>query len=149
LSKLFAAAMMHTRFVHSTSAFESLKAKGVNIISNRDLQKKIVDVYDSQYSFFLLNEQDFVDQVMLGYRSIMPTRFEESFLIDISSSDLTGQLNPLNFEGLREDQEFLYYFKSLRNWTRLLIEFHYAKLRSNIVDLQEMIDDEIEQKEGS
>ncbi|MCZ4408211.1 DUF6090 family protein [Cryomorphaceae bacterium 1068] len=148
LAQLFAAAMMHTRFVHSTSAFESLKAKGVNIISNPILQKKIVDVYDSQYSFFLLNEQDFIDQIMIGYNTIMPTRFEESFNIDISTSELTGHLKPLDFEALKKDQEFLYYFKSLRNWTKIMIEFQYAILRSNIVDLQKMIDEEIERIEG-
>jgi len=146
-AKLFAAMMMHTRFVHSTSAFESLKAKGVNSISNPDLQKKIVDVYDSQYSFFLLNEQEFVDQIYLGYRSIMPTRFEDSFNVDISTKALIGRLKPLDFEDLKEDQVFLYYIKSLRNMTEILIEFHYAMLRTDIVELQEMIDREIELKE--
>jgi len=147
LAKLFAAVMMHTRFVHSTSAFESLKAKGVNSISNPDLQKKIVDVYDSQYSFFLLNEQEFVDQIYLGYRSIMPTRFEDSFSIDITSRPLTGRIKPLDFEELKEDEMYLYYIKSLRNSTKLFIEFHYAMLRTDIVELQEMIDREIELKE--
>jgi hypothetical protein len=149
LAKLFAAVMMPSRFVHSTSAFESLKAKGVNIISDRDLQKKIVDVYDSQYRFFLLSEQDFIDEVLLGYRTILPTRFEDSFRYDISSSEISGRLVPLDFEALKKDQVFLFYIKTLRNWTGIFVEFHYVKLRSNVVDLQEMIDDEIERKEGS
>jgi hypothetical protein len=148
VSELFAAAMMPTRFVHSTSAFESLKAKGVNIISNPVLQKKIVDVYDSQYGLFLLQENDFVEQVLLGYRTVMPTRFEDSFGYDLDSSELKGNMTPLDFEALKTDQEFLYYIKSLRHYTDINIEYHYAKLRDHIVDLREMIDDEIERKEG-
>jgi len=42
---------------------------------------------------------------------------------------------------------YLYYIKSLRNSTKLFIEFHYAMLRTDIVELQEMIDREIELKE--
>jgi len=147
LARLFSRVMLPTRFVHSTSAFESLKSKGVNIISNNDLQKKIVDVYDSQYSFFLQSEQDYVDQIMIGYRTIFPTRFVEGYFYDLSSSNLRGSLMPLDFESLNEDQEFLYYLKTIRNLNTILIEFHYRRLRSNIVELQKLINQEIELKE--
>ena len=149
LAMLFARVMLPTRFVHSTSAFESLKGKGVNIISNDNLQKKIVDVYDSQYSFFLLSEQDFVDQIMIGWRTIFPTRFVEAINYDLSSSNLEGSLMPLDFDALKEDQEFLYYIKTIRNWTVIFIEFHYNQLRTNIVDLQNLVNNEIELKETS
>jgi len=143
---LFSQVMMPTRFVHSTSAFESLKSKGLNIISNNDLQKKIVDVYDSQYSFFLQSEQDYIDQIMVGYRTILPTRFAEGYSYDLSSSDFRGLLTPLDFESLNEDQEFLYYLKTTSNLNMILTEFHYRRLRVNIVELQELIDQEIELK---
>ena len=77
----------------------------------------------------------------------MPTRFEDSFSIDITSRPLTGRIKPLDFEELKEDEVYLYYIKSLRNSTKLCIEFHYAMLRTDIVELQEMIDREIELKE--
>ncbi|MFN1836050.1 DUF6090 family protein [Balneola sp. MJW-20] len=148
VSTLFARIQLPTRFVHSTSAFESLKSKGVNIISNDDLQKKIVDVYDSQYNFFLQAEQDFVDQIVLGWQTILPTRFEEGLDYQFTMGG-QGSLKPLDFEALRDDQEFLYYLKTLRNHTKIFVEYFYSNLRADIVDLMEMIDSEIEEKERS
>jgi hypothetical protein len=149
LAILFMRVMIHTRFVHSTSAFESLKAKGVNIISNDNLQKKIVDVYDSQYNFFLLNEQDFVDQMMIGWHTVFPSRFEEGVDVDIISGKFEGSLMPIDFESLKKDQEFLYYLKTVRNWTMIFIEFHYRKLRTAIVELLVLINKEIDREETS
>lgn len=57
-------------------AFESLKAQGVNIISDKVLQKKIVDVYDSRYRFFAVSENDCLENFWLGLQHIYPTRFE-------------------------------------------------------------------------
>lgn len=60
LARLFADAFFVTRFIYSNSAFESLKSKGVNIISDKALQKQIVDVYDSRYRFFADSEHDYI-----------------------------------------------------------------------------------------
>ena len=45
--------MFPVMFVHSTSAFETLKSKGINLIKNNNLRDEIINVHDSQYSFFL------------------------------------------------------------------------------------------------
>ena len=44
--------MFPVMFVHSTSAFETLKSKGINLIKNDSLRDEIISVYDSGYSFF-------------------------------------------------------------------------------------------------
>ena len=86
---------------------------------------------------------------MIGWRTIFPTRFVEAINYDLSSSNLEGSLMPLDFDALKEDQEFLYYIKTIRNWTVIFIEFHYNQLRTNIVDLQNLVNNEIELKETS
>ncbi|GAA4816676.1 DUF6090 family protein [Litoribaculum gwangyangense] len=143
LSTLFADAFFVTRFVYSTSAFESLKAKGVNIISNKSLQKKIVDVYDSRYRFFAVSENDFIENYWLGIQHIFPTRFEEGLNYDLNSKGYPGSLKPRDVEALKNDKEFIYYLKTNRNWTNLIINFHYEGLKSNIVELLDLIDKEL------
>jgi hypothetical protein len=149
LARLFAYGIFATRFVYSTSAFESLKGKGVNIISNNELQTKIVDVYDSRYRFFLESENDYVDYYMLGLHKILPGRFEESLKYDLTQPGYPGNLSPLDFKELKHDKEFIYYLKTMRNWTHLLIEFHYAALQTDVEELVQMIDEELKLIEGS
>ena len=49
--------MFPVKFLYSTSAFETLKAKGIDLIANPDLRDAIVGVYDSGYTFFLDTEK--------------------------------------------------------------------------------------------
>lgn len=140
-------AVFPTLFVHSTSAFEAIKSKGVNIISNVDLRNHIIDVYDSRYNFFLRFEEDFLDEIDHGYQDIFPTRFEEGYKYNIDES-FSGELKPLDFDQLRSDQEFKYYLKTLRNETMLLVNFQYQQLYEDIESLMKELDAEIKSKEN-
>ncbi|WP_165764783.1 DUF6090 family protein [Winogradskyella aurantia] len=148
LSELFAKAFFVTRFVYSSSAFESLKAKGVNIISNQKLRKKIIDVYDSRYRFFGIAEDDYAKNYFLGIQEIFPLRFEGGVDYDIISGDFVGSLRPIDFELLKKDEEFMYYLKTNRNWTDLYINFHYKGLKSDVVALIDLIDQELNKRQA-
>jgi hypothetical protein len=50
---------------------------------------------------------------------------------------------PLDFESLKKDQEFLYYLKSLKNKTILFVNFSYRNLRSEVVNLIDALQNEI------
>ena len=149
LAMLFSDAFFITRFVHSTSAFESLKSRGVNIISNDELQKKIVNVYDSHFRFFLESEQDYVDNFFFGVNKIFPTRFEQGLYYNLHTPGLDGYLRPVKFKSLNTDQEFLYYLKTFRNWTKIMIDYQYAMLRDKVVELIRLIDREIALQENN
>jgi hypothetical protein len=136
-------AMMPTLFVHSTSAFEAIKSKGVNIISNGDLRNKIIEVYDSMYRFFLSSEQNYYDNIEYGIKTILPSRFEEAYNNDLQKPGLPGSIMPLNFEALKSDQEFFFYLKTLRNRAHILLEFHYAQLQADITNLINELEQEI------
>ncbi|NCO63848.1 MAG: hypothetical protein GW839_09345 [Flavobacteriales bacterium] len=145
----FSKIMLPTFFVHSTSAFETLKAKGIDIVSNEILRNKIIQVYDNGYTFFLEFEKDHNNQYTWGLNTIFNTRFEDSFYYDVSSASLSGKIIPLNFDSLKNDQEFLYYLKSLRNRNIVFINFQYKKLRILVVELIALLDKEIKKIEAS
>ncbi len=145
LAKHFSNVMEPSRFVNSTSAFETLKSKGINLITNENLRNQLINVYDAQYTFFQNGEDSFMEEQNIGSRNIFPSRFEESFNYDITDfNDFYGEIVPLNFESLKTDQEFLYYFKTIKNRTNVFVNFHYKILRAHVVGLIDAIDSEIE-----
>ncbi len=148
LAKHFSRVMMPSFFVNSTSAFETLKSKGIDLIKNETLRKQLINVYDAQYSFFLKVENQFSEEQNLGLRNVFSTRFEEAYKFDLDSSDLSGELIPLNFESLKTDQEFLYYLKSIKNRTIVFVNFNYKLLRTHVVKLITAIDKEINKIEN-
>lgn len=149
VARMFSRAMTPTLFVHSTSAFETLKSKGVTLISNELLRDKIIEVYDARYKFFTTNEKVHYDVIEYGLRTVFPTRFEDSYEFDLNTVDFVGALKPLNFEDLKTDQEFLYYFRSIKNRLIILVGFHYTTLKEIVVELIDEIDAEIQKRESS
>ena len=135
-------------FVYSTSAFETLKSKGVTLISNDVLRDGIIEVYDSRYRFFLDNElvhRQTLEGLLSG---TFATRFEESYVHDLNTPNFKGALTPIDLENLGNDQEFIYQFKSFRNRLIVLVDWHYGQLRSRIVDLRQAILEEIDKLEN-
>ena len=147
IAHLFSEMMLPTFFQYSTSAFETLKSKGITTIANEGLRNNIISVYDSQYNFFLKNQAIHVNEIERGITEIFPMRFEDSYYYDLESVNFAGSLRPLNFEALKTDQEFLYYIKSLKNRTTILIDFNYENLRQKVSTLLAEIEVEISKNE--
>jgi hypothetical protein len=140
--------MFPVMFVHSTSAFETLKSKGINLIKNDALRDEIISVYDSGYSFFLKNESDIVlDEAERALIELFSSRFEESYVYDFNEPTYKPRLTPLNYEALKTDQEFKYFVKSFKNRLNILLNFHYQRLLLRDVNaLITSIDDELNTK---
>jgi len=148
IAKLFSDFMTPARFVYSTSAFETLKSSGITNIKNKSLRNEIVGVYDSQYKFFIAWETSHLAENERGYTEIFSSRFEDSYSYNFQRQDFPGRLMPLDFKSLKSDQEFLYYMKSFKNRSIVLIDFHYANLRSRVVNLLADIEKEITENQG-
>jgi hypothetical protein len=135
-------------FVKSTSAFETLKSKGINLIKNDALRSDIISVYDSGYSFFISEESRIVlDEAERALRELFPTRFEESYVYDFNEPNYKPRLTPINYETLKTDQEFKYFLKSYKNRLNLLLQFHYrSKLLKQVEALILSIDSELSTK---
>lgn len=133
-------------FVHSTSSFETAKSRGLDIISNTDIRNKLIAVYDSQYDFFLKAEQEELAEVQYNMRHILASRFESAWNYQ-GKDTFEGSMTPLDFESLKNDQEYLYFIKTQRNRTRSYIGFFYANLKKSVVSMIDDLDQEIKRLE--
>tara|TARA_R110000764_G_scaffold16606_1_gene46402 strand:- start:1395 stop:2144 length:750 start_codon:yes stop_codon:yes gene_type:complete len=137
--------MLPVMFVYSTSAFETLKSKGIDIIKNSELRNQIIDVYDSQYTFFIKQEGVVLEEGERGVKHVFSTRFEESYVYDLEKENYEPRLIPLNYNSLKADQEFKYFIKSYKNRLNILLNFHYNnRLIKSVETLIESINEEIE-----
>ncbi|MEB2785595.1 hypothetical protein [Algoriphagus persicinus] len=129
--------LLPMHFVHSTSSFETAKSRGLDIISNSDIRSKLIAVYDSQYDFFLIAEQEELAEVQYNMRNILPERFESGYNF-LGKDTFEGSMIPLDFESLKTDQEYGYFIKTQSNRTRSYIGYFYENLRKSVAS---MIDD--------
>ena len=137
--------MFPVMFLNSTSAFETLKSKGIDLISNDSLRDQIIRVYDSGYTFFIKNEKIILDEGERGLKHIFPTRFQESWVYDLEKENYGRGLVPLDFEALKSDQEFIYYIKSYKNRLNILLNFHYRlRLQKSVQSLITSLENEIQ-----
>lgn len=143
ISVLMSKVLMPTLFVYSTSAFETLKSKGVTLISNDSLRDHIIEVYDSRYRFFVENEKIHYQTLEKMLFEVFPGRFEDSYNYQINPPDFDGTVRPIDADALANDKEFLYHLRSFRNRLNILVDWQYAQLRQRIVALRKDIRDEI------
>ena len=130
-------------FVHSTSTFETLRSKGLDIISNDTLRSQLISLYDSQYEFFIQGETEELDQVHYCMKYLLPNRFESSWNYTDTDPTFTGEMIPINYEALKTDTEFLYFLKTQRNRTRSYIDFFYFNLKSHVVSMIDELEKEL------
>jgi len=140
--------MRPMKFLHSTSAFETLKSKGIGFIRNTELRDEIIRVFDSRYTFFLGEETRHLEELHRGLEEIFPTRIEESYVFDLNAEGLNPKLVPINYESLKTDQEFLYYIKSFKNRIIVITDYHYKIMNNIVVNLMNTIDKGINQLEN-
>lgn len=148
IADYFGIMMFPTKFMYSTSAFETLKSKGIDLVKNVQIRDAIIEVYDSRYNFFMAYERtNILDEMERGLEDVFASRFEESFLIDFSKPNYQPRLVPLNFEALKTDQEFLYYVKSYRNKLDVFLNFHYKNIINQVENLITALGKEIQSLE--
>lgn len=141
LSLHFNYALLPMHFVHSTSSFEMLKSRGLDLVSNKGLRASLVSLYDSQYDFFLAGEAEELAEVQYGMRHVYPGRFEAGY--DFRGPTFEGALIPLDFESLKKDLKYLYFLKTQKNRTRSYLGFFYANLRKSVVAMIAELDAEL------
>lgn len=148
LSSHFNYTLLPMHFVHSTSSFETAKARGLDIISNKELRTKLISLYDSQYDFFLQGQEEELAEVQYGMRHILPGRFKEAYNYPNSDNTFTGSMIPLDFESLKTDHTYLFFLKTQRNRTRSYIDYFYKNLRNSVSSMIQDLDLEIKRLES-
>ena len=143
LSFHFGNSFMTTFFVNSTGAYESLKSVGLNLISKQDLREAIFQLYEVSYKNVIIVQESIANDIETAHKTILNSRFREYWTYDFESPEIEGAIIPLDFEKLRTDQEFLYFYRSIANFNKYLNTYSLKPAIQNNQKLTEMIKKEI------
>jgi len=140
------------------SVFESLKSAGLTLISNKELRQELVRLYDDLIIGQKERNNRYRDLLDEGSANILITRFDElwkgnheswadgntytdgNFTID----GLKGEMTPVDYEKLKDDQEYLYFLKSLKNRRFWNVEIELMSVKKAIISILKKIEVELE-----
>jgi hypothetical protein len=142
----FHAALAMPRFVHSTSAFETMKSRGMDLVSNEALRTQMIRLYGAEYANYRVAEAELADDINHGLRTIMPGRFREGFAFNDIGRSYRGTMVPWDFNALKRDRAFEYYLATLRNRTNVFVQFHYDALRASVARVRGLVDQEVRRR---
>lgn len=131
------------RFVHSTGAFETMQSTGMDVVSNEALRRDLIRLYGAFYTNYRTAEAGLADEIAYGLRTIGPGRFVEGFHFTEVGRTYRGRMVPTDFEALKQDREFLYYMKTLRNRTYTFVNFYYRNLRGEVEEMRDLLEEEV------
>jgi len=115
LSRHFAAIHYYTIFISNMGAYESLKSKGFETISNKELRFEIINLYEKWYPIMQHNDKNLTDDILNIKRNFNQTHFDKFHLFQVTSEGFiySGEMNPNNFTQLQNDVQFKYFLNSL------------------------------------
>ncbi len=102
------------------STYEELKSKDLNLISNDSLRSDLIRYYSlaEGLGMRLANRYSrIIDDVS---KTIFSRHFDQMWEVRIDS--LQGEMIPFDYNALKEDRQFRYFLKTLRNQNYWLIE---------------------------
>jgi hypothetical protein len=146
----------------STSVFDALKSKGLNLISNDSLRQHIVDTYSWANGGFQDDQKSYRDILIYASRHIYNTRFDQFWYDNYETwknrnsfekknytiNDIVSQMVPIDFEKLKKDKEYIYFLKSLRNQYNWLIESQNKGMTRSLDELENEIGTELTRLEN-
>jgi hypothetical protein len=144
LDVYYGSLLFTTRSVVNYSAYETLKSKGLEIITNDNLRKSITKLY----SFYYKNVIDFEiqDDHALQYQVVIPTVLKRiEFRKNEGKNAIAGQQlgRPINFNALKNDIEFKNAIILNEDIRMYMIE-NYRELEENILECEKLISKELE-----
>ena len=134
------------------SPFKSLESKNLSLISNPDLRQQIILFYGSGYYVSLKLIEEYRAIVIDASGELYADRFDEFWKVESDSiktnnkrndSILTPVMEPIDFEKLKKDREYLYFLKSLKNRHYYLLEENIEMVFDNMKRLIAEIDEEL------
>lgn len=143
LGHLFAKVLWYSRLVTNDGPFETLKAKGLDLISNDSLRIKITFMYDNQYEGLRAFEKNtfLPDDYML---SVCATRFDKTEIyIPLPDFNFeSGVMIPYDYEALKKDRDYAHVVKTLSSKNTFVVEFFMKKTLRQLSSLKEEVDAE-------
>lgn len=136
----------------SESVFESLKTKGLDLISNKNLRDSLALAYGNHNKSINYAGFRYYDNIDHAIFNIFNKRFEEAWAganqdKTIYDEQVNIYMKPLDYEKLKTDQEFMYFLKSLPNLQHYKLRGPLKETQKLLERLLILIDDELKKQQ--
>lgn len=144
-SDFFNSTIYYTQTSFVNGPFQTLKSSGLELISNTALRLKIVEVYDDWDPSMESSEKQYIELIMNAGLNSYKMRFDE-FLRGTEKNDvISGVMNPIDYNSLKDDQEYIYFLKTQLNLMGWLVEKPIDRATIHGTILKNLIENELDQ----
>lgn len=139
--------------------YQNYRSSNLGLISSTKLKQSISNVYETRYSNLKRFQNQYIEMINKASQDLLNTRFEsfldsnyETWKIDnnfastesYNADDVVNVMVPVNFENLKNDQEYRYFLRMLINKYNWWVEIQAASMQEAINNLLTVIDNELE-----
>ncbi len=143
LATHFASIHYYTVSNFEQPAYESLKSIGFEIISNKELRFKLIDLYAGWFTIMDENQKLLTEDIFSIKRTFNQDHFDRFYLFESSvESFYAGRMIPSDFSKLKKDHQFKYHLKSLHAGHSTFLFQNYITI-DTVNDLIKELEDEI------
>jgi len=144
LSPHIANAYLWTKFTVNSGAYENLKSRGLEIISNTELRDLILTLYEKNLLWNASYEQIIIDAVETMRNQYNHNFFSKLIVVNYDNGKLTdGKAEVIDYNALRKDNHFRYYLESFIGDTKFLLETITKKYITKHEDVLSLLKTEI------
>ncbi len=134
LNKYYGKVSLIPKFLPTKTAYTSMNREGMRIIQNDSLRKTIIIYYENHYKLLQAwNDAEWNIQFQ-DTREIYRSHF--------SSFQVYGDLVPLDYNNLRENQEYINYLNNRLGWLEMTVDLYQNRVKG-AEELIEVIEKEI------
>ncbi len=135
-------ALIDYTFTPNTGAYETLKSKGVQLISNDSIRLKIINLYDFTFkSMVRLEEGEEAFRFYRNYAPLLNQRISKMRPSYYTNKRLRRIDYPASYKK-RQDHEFMLLTENM-NYSRAVMRNFYEREKRNVLKLLEAIEAEI------
>jgi hypothetical protein len=109
----------YTIFGANRGPYQTLLSVGVSILSNAELRDSIIILYDGYHNYYSSRSEALIDKNTHVENFVFDKRFDQAVNFDNEawweSQAIIGSMVPLDYESLKQDSEYFYALRTLRN----------------------------------
>jgi hypothetical protein len=109
------------KFLPIKTAYNSINRQGMRIIKNDSLRNTIIFHYENQYKFLEAWNESEWDLQFQDNREIYRSHF--------SKFQVYGDLVPLDYDNLRENQQYINYLNNRLGWLEMTVDMYQNELK--------------------
>jgi len=150
LSQHFSGALWYSRFIITEGPFETLKAMGLDIISNDTMRIKIIGMYDNRYEGIRLFERNtFLDESYIS--AVIAARFDKTEIWRIGENGVVfkGNMIPHDYQKLKSDKDYIHVLKSQISKNDFLIKWFMRRIQQDLKKLIVEIENEVDRLQSN